>query len=43
MAAEMGVIREISIHAPREGGDVADPEKVRQAQISIHAPREGGD
>ena len=33
----------ISIHAPREGGDpAAFPQKV-VLQISIHAPREGGD
>ena len=35
---------DISIHAPREGGDMDDasiyPEEV---VISIHAPREGGD
>ena len=34
----------ISIHAPREGGDVVAflPTEVLQ-HISIHAPREGGD
>ena len=36
--------RDISIHAPREGGDKAlggaNPSAVK---ISIHAPREGGD
>ena len=36
--------REISIHAPREGGDhtfkVVDTDDY---MISIHAPREGGD
>ena len=36
--------REISIHAPREGGDggitIGNPDVV---SISIHAPREGGD
>ena len=35
---------EISIHAPREGGDVKMTGGiVRWAKISIHAPREGGD
>ena len=33
----------ISIHAPREGGDVYIPVKVPPHNISIHAPREGGD
>ena len=33
----------ISIHAPREGGDVVRPRLSVTAQISIHAPREGGD
>ena len=35
---------DISIHAPREGGDGRDSAR-RSAQgvISIHAPREGGD
>ena len=34
----------ISIHAPREGGDLSDAERVDAAlDISIHAPREGGD
>ena len=34
----------ISIHAPREGGDVADlPSQHQSPAISIHAPREGGD
>ena len=35
--------KSISIHAPREGGDlrtIMDPQNVK---ISIHAPREGGD
>ena len=35
---------DISIHAPREGGDthtVRIPAKL--CEISIHAPREGGD
>ncbi len=33
----------ISIHAPREGGDVVECTKDLTAKISIHAPREGGD
>ena len=34
----------ISIHAPREGGDVNNPLRdVDHIVISIHAPREGGD
>ena len=34
----------ISIHAPREGGDVWITAWARlRLQISIHAPREGGD
>ena len=34
----------ISIHAPREGGDLTDLQaKVDANAISIHAPREGGD
>ena len=35
----------ISIHAPREGGDIS-PEEMEPFtvyDISIHAPREGGD
>ena len=35
--------RQISIHAPREGGDVQHPIAVLLVGISIHAPREGGD
>ena len=36
--------RSISIHAPREGGDLLEfnPNK-HMGNISIHAPREGGD
>ena len=34
---------DISIHAPREGGDGRWFESSRPFQISIHAPREGGD
>ena len=33
----------ISIHAPREGGDDAYIYRLEQTDISIHAPREGGD
>ena len=34
----------ISIHAPREGGDLNNSVKVSiHISISIHAPREGGD
>ena len=36
--------RDISIHAPREGGDDAEQmKKLLELLISIHAPREGGD
>ena len=36
--------RGISIHAPREGSDLAYVAKyITKAQISIHAPREGSD
>ena len=33
----------ISIHAPREGGDVTGKLLPHPQRISIHAPREGGD
>ena len=34
----------ISIHAPREGGDLKSSTEVPEGEtISIHAPREGGD
>ena len=33
----------ISIHAPREGGDVFMAALLSSLGISIHAPREGGD
>ena len=33
----------ISIHAPREGGDMFLRRGPRYFKISIHAPREGGD
>ena len=34
---------EISIHAPREGGDIDADSWYGVFPISIHAPREGGD
>ena len=37
------VVEEISIHAPREGGDEFGPSVALIRLISIHAPREGGD
>ena len=33
----------ISIHAPREGGDMERSVIIGLTRISIHAPREGGD
>ena len=33
----------ISIHAPREGGDIDRLGAIVADDISIHAPREGGD
>ena len=33
----------ISIHAPREGGDIIEALTEQIETISIHAPREGGD
>ena len=33
----------ISIHAPREGGDIMGFFRSTVIVISIHAPREGGD
>ena len=39
-----GTYAYISIHAPREGGDLPRPgDGTRNRPISIHAPREGGD
>ena len=35
--------RHISIHAPREGGDINAALEKNYRVISIHAPREGGD
>ena len=40
---ELTLQREISIHAPREGGDNAFNQTHAIEPISIHAPREGGD
>ena len=37
------ITNEISIHAPREGGDCVPRAFFFRIQISIHAPREGGD
>ena len=37
------LILTISIHAPREGGDVCVNLVCIIVRISIHAPREGGD
>ena len=40
----LATVTVISIHAPREGGDLKkEVETVKAAGISIHAPREGGD
>ena len=33
----------ISIHTPREGGDLVGVEQLVEGVISIHTPREGGD
>ena len=35
--------RKISIHAPREGSDIAKSNEGKHVFISIHAPREGSD
>ena len=37
------LIYSLSIHAPREGGDMDDYYIILPDVISIHAPREGGD
>ena len=40
----LSLMDNISIHAPREGGDCSTPASERRShRISIHAPREGGD
>ena len=36
-------IRNISIHAAREGGDIYSRSHIAHYTISIHAAREGGD
>ena len=36
-------VRDISIHAPREGSDTGRSEELYTEKISIHAPREGSD
>ena len=38
-----GVLRDISIHAPREGCDAGRSQRHPIGEISIHAPREGCD
>ena len=38
-----GVCMDVSIRAPREGGDGSGPFTVVVAAVSIRAPREGGD
>ena len=43
IAIEAKARRTISIHAPREGGDISKTNKLALGTISIHAPREGGD
>ena len=43
MANFIGGILDISIHAPREGGDQDPLGQAPVIVISIHAPREGGD
>ena len=40
---KMVKIKVISIHAPREGGDICLLGLNSNSRISIHAPREGGD
>ena len=34
---------DISIHAPRKGGDIVHRMPIHKIPISIHAPRKGGD
>ena len=43
LRAILAVMVVISIHAPREGGDLLYLLNLRTSTISIHAPREGGD
>ena len=42
-ATAASTIAVISIHAPREGGDLNLDWLLNKVKISIHAPREGGD
>ena len=42
-AVQVYHLMDISIHAPREGGDNKFGKLSRVIVISIHAPREGGD
>ena len=44
MGSYVDILKRISIHAPREGGDVFQASTLVTGEtISIHAPREGGD
>ena len=43
IASVIAMAGDISIHAPREGGDLLDFVDMHNIHISIHAPREGGD
>ena len=43
LIAAFQMVADISIHAPREGGDVVMKTSITRRFISIHAPREGGD
>ena len=43
MGGGEGAATMISIHAPREGGDVGVAVELALVAISIHAPYEGGD
>ena len=43
MVVLRGTNGKISIHAPREGGDLVSAAYPVPWNISIHAPREGGD
>ena len=44
LIAAFQMVADISIHAPREGGDdEVNANNVETYSISIHAPREGGD
>ena len=43
MGVVLADVRQISIHAPREGSDLLGYSDERDHTISIHAPREGSD